>query len=113
MCYGNILEASMRHARKAHRCTGCNRMIDPGRAYLRQVLVDGRSFETSNWCLRCHATFSVVAHETGESCVEDVDGYAAEMRRDAPKEWRESLRYAMRRALSKLKPRRRATGGGA
>ncbi len=113
MCYGNILEASMRHARKAHRCTGCNRMIEPGRAYLRQVIVDGRSFETSNWCLRCHAKFVVVAHASGDSCVEDVNSCVDEMRNDAPKEWREALRYAMRSALAKLKPRRRAAGGGA
>lgn len=113
MCYGNILEASMRHARKSHKCDGCGKTIAPGRAYLRQVLVDGKSFETSAWCLLCHAKFRVIADASGESCVGDVDSGIDEERRADPSSFRETLRSAMRSALATLKPRRRASGGGA
>lgn len=50
MCYGNILDDSMRKARKAHRCGECGRVIQPSEMYhLRD------EFFTLKNCARCHA----------------------------------------------------------
>lgn len=63
MCHGQIIDHSIRKARKVHHCTGCGRDILPGRKYLRQVQKDGDSFDRFKECLTCVAIARVYQEE--------------------------------------------------
>lgn len=69
MCYGNILEASLRKARKVHLCLGCNRPIRPGRQYERVTGVDNGDFWSSNWHKRCIAVADVTEPHDDDGCI--------------------------------------------
>ena len=116
MCYGNILEASMRHARKAHRCAFCKDPINPGDPYESMTFVgDDGELGTQKQCLRCAAQLRAVDRDsTDGGCIYDWrETLRAQVEGDGWKKFRAKVREKTAELVAKLKPRRRSAGGGA
>lgn len=73
MCYGSILSESLARAAKAHRCQNCQRTIEPGKLYHKQVVIDGRDFIPSKWCETCAAIMDE-ERDSADGCTMVVPG---------------------------------------
>ena len=80
MCYGQILEQSLRKARKDHRCSSCGRRIRKGSHYEYQASID--SGEWGHWkqCMRCTAAIEQLDVADGDHCI--FPGYVHETLHD-------------------------------
>lgn len=71
MCYGNILEDSMRKARRSHRCDECGRVIQPSEVYHRQAEVQDEFVFALKNCARCHVYWLAwydIGEDDGDGC---------------------------------------------
>lgn len=111
MCYGNILEASMRHARKPHVCTFCGETILASDPYESMKFIDtSGDLRVQKHCLRCAALLRNVDSDDG--CIVDFEAMKqSEASSLGWKRFRAMVRDSANELLSTLKPRRKARGG--
>jgi len=102
MCYGSMLEDSMRRARKIHRCMECGRDIKPGQVYRRSVTVDHGDFNATKECQLCHALVEAMITLEGERGLCHTIGEVRNYFREAVKHDAHSVRKAVREARHSL-----------
>jgi hypothetical protein len=70
MCHGQILDDSIRRARKPRRCEECGRTIEPGEKYRRFVYVASRGdpLEDTATCPTCSALGTALVNEGPDAC---------------------------------------------
>ena len=101
MCYGTILEDSLRRARKAYRCQSgsCKRTIAVGVQYNYSVMVRDGTIETWKLCERCRAK-QEAAEPDQDGCVYDLrDSLLYEVEKRG---WRGLRRY-LRESIARFR----------